>query len=135
MLCNYGLLLGRSVISKGSIVDMSVRNRRARNLSVSLIFGLGLGLAACSDSGKISEKDYGHKWPFTVASGTLECVDPGTLLFHADGKTYGLYNVMAADGGNYLPINDIRRDNPAVPLMKMSLAPIIEVGLGLCKEP
>jgi len=110
-------------------------NSIRRAASLVLIFGLGTVLAACSDSSEISEKEYGHKWPFTVKSGKLECIDPGTVLFHSGGQTYGLYNVMAADGGNYLPINDITRPNPAVPLMKMSLSPLIEEGLALCKVP
>ena len=113
----------------------SVRPFLGAVLTFGLPLVLTLALAACSDSNEISEKEYGHSWPFTVASGKLECIDPGTLIFHSGGKAYGLYNVMADGGGNYLPINDIRSDSLAVPFMKMDLGPIIREGMALCKEP
>jgi len=124
---------GGASIYQGRFETMTETIRRTASLALTL--GLGLALAACSDSSEVSEKDFGHKWPFTVASGTLECIDPGTLIFHTGGEAYGLYNVMVTDGDKYLPIDSIRRDNPAVPLMKMSLTPIIEEGMALCKEP
>jgi hypothetical protein len=70
------------------------------------------------------------KWPFTVASGLLECKPGRVVVFHTGGTTYGVNGLAAA---RYRSINPIGRSDPTIPGTKISVGPVIDRGLSLCR--
>jgi len=97
-------------------------------------------LNACSKPGtEITEKEYGEKWPFTVASGRLECKGQA-VIFHTGGKSYAVNGVAKQKA--YTAIDPIWKEDPRMKKMfgdqvdfipKVSIGPIIDAGLLLCK--
>jgi hypothetical protein len=73
----------------------------------------------------VTRKEYGNKWPFTVAFGELSCSPPGIVTLWANEKTYAL-NELANSRG-YAKIDEILK-NPQVDTI-----PIISKGLALCQ--
>ena len=56
------------------------------------IFVTGLACVACggpSNERLLTEEDFGDDWPFTVAAGTVRCVQ-NAVTFDADGVTYAV---------------------------------------------
>ena len=104
--------------------------------SIAALVILSFVFVACSDDSnrgeEISEKDYGDKWPFTVASGRVECIAPSKVVFHANGKTYAV-NGMASGDKRFRDLREIWRDNPDPIFPKINIGPIIDKGLTLCK--
>ena len=113
-------------------------------------------LSACSQKPglEITKQQYGAKWPFTVASGQLECVNKA-VIFHAKGKSYALNDVAKKKG--FAPIEEIGKEDiamfkmaaaiaktehkPVAELIKtmklptqINIKPILERGLRLCKK-
>lgn len=123
---------------------------------VSNVFSLSLVffLSGCSKPGlELTKEQYGDKWPLTVSSGHIECKN-NAVIFHSDGKTYAVNGVARAQG--YSEINTIWKDDPAFFKMaaeiakakdstvdevlrglgsptKISIGPILDSGLKLCK--
>lgn len=81
---------------------------------------------------EISEVEYGDRWPFTVASGDLECVTPSKVIFRAGGRTYAVNGTAGADN-RFANIRPIWKDNPEIPGTKINIGPVINQGLTLCK--
>jgi Protein of unknown function (DUF2511) len=106
---------------------------RKTKLAVTSILAMAL-LAACDEASgiEISQAEFGDKWPFTVASGRLECVPPSKVIFHAGGTTYAV-NGMASSDKRYREIRPIWKDNPEIPGTKINIGPIIDRGFALCK--
>lgn len=77
----------------------------------------------------VSRSEFGNRWPLTVDSGEIECIDGFVLVFHHGGKTYQLNGAATARG--YPAINPIWRDDPSIPGTKISIAPLIKRGLTL----
>lgn len=101
--------------------------------------------ASAGGSVEISANEFGKKWPFTVASGKLMCADPGAVTFAANGKVYAV-NGLAKSNRKNAEIREIWKDDSEsahaqymlkqgrpdlVP--KISIAPIIDRGLILCR--
>lgn len=105
--------------------------RRGR---VILVLLLPLIAAACSSGPaagvEITRTEYAEGWPFTVERGELACVDDA-VVFTAGGTMYGVNG--AAVRGGYPDVDPIRRTSPVIPPLKVSLAPLIEDGLALCR--
>jgi len=79
-------------------------------------------------SGAIEEA----KWPFTV-KGTVKCIPPATVVFVAEtGTMYGLNGT--ATGQGYKPVDEIWKDDPAIPGAKVNVGSLIQEGLEKCKE-
>jgi hypothetical protein len=93
----------------------------------------------------ISAGEYGKEWPFTVSSGRLACSGAGAVTFTAKGKTYAVNGLAMSDHRNS-NIREIWKDDSEsehakymlkqgrpdlVP--KVSISPIINRGLKLCK--
>lgn len=85
----------------------------------------------------LESSQYTFYWPLTVERGKGECREPtgfrkGQAIFiTADGIAYGM-NSEAIDAG-YRPIVEITKPNPNLPGYTMSLNPILEPTLFLCK--
>jgi hypothetical protein len=73
----------------------------------------------------VTRKEYGNKWPFTVAFGELSCSPPGIVTLWANEKTYAL-NELANSRG-YTKIDEILKNPQA------DTIPIISKGLALCQ--
>ncbi|MEA1606137.1 DUF2511 domain-containing protein [Pseudomonas spirodelae] len=85
----------------------------------------------------ISADDYGDAWPFTVDEMHLSCF-PGDALVVADAETGVMYplNGTAKAKASALglePIDKVWRADPDIAGAKVSLGPVIEQGLPLCK--
>ena len=103
-----------------------------------LVAGLTLGLvvlAGCNDSGvAVSREDADFDWPFSVGEGTVECRHGGEVVFVSNGVTYsinGTADAFAQQRG-YRDVRPIWLDNAAIPGTKISIAPIIRIGLEIC---
>ena len=87
-------------------------------------------------AGAISKTTFAGTWPFSVESGVLQCNDQRHVLFVADGNTYAI-NGTARDamkaGAAYKDVNEIWLDNPQSAGAKISIQPVIDAGLALCK--
>lgn len=85
----------------------------------------------------ISAEDYGEAWPFTVEEMHLSCF-PGNALVVSDAETgvmYPLNGVANAEAAALAlePIEKVWRADPDIAGAKVSLGPVIEQGLPLCK--
>jgi len=93
----------------------------------------------------ISEGEYGKQWPFTVSSGQLSCSGAGAVTFTANGKTYAVNGLAKSDHKNSdiekiwksdsdsdLAKYVLKQGRPDL-VPKISIAPIIDRGLKLCK--
>lgn len=85
----------------------------------------------------ISAEDLGDAWPFTTDEMHLQCL-PGAAVVVSDAETgvmYPLNGTAKAKAGALAlePIDKVWRDNPAIPGTKVSVGPLIEQGLQLCK--
>jgi len=81
---------------------------------------------------RVTESEYGDKWPLTVDSGEIECIDDYFIVFHVtNGKTYALNGAATSRG--FPEIDPIWRDNPNLPGIKINIGPLIGRGLALCK--
>ena len=98
---------------------------------------LGLAGSAFAGQKSISKSSFNSKWPFTINQGILECreliLPTGRkipmVLFHANGKIYGVNGTAAA---RYQSIDEIWLDNPNIRGTKINVGPIIDEGLKLC---
>jgi len=105
---------------------------------VTLVFVVSM--SACSQPDvEVTEQEWGSKWPFTVSSGRLECKGQA-VIFHANGQSYAVNGVAKQRG--YASIDSIWREDPEMKQAlggkadvgpKVSVGPIIERGLSLCK--
>lgn len=77
------------------------------------------------DANRISRKDYGEKWPFTIDSAELSCTPPGIVTLWANDKTYALNDVAGSRG--YAKIDEISKGPQADTIS------FITKGLALCE--
>jgi hypothetical protein len=95
---------------------------------VGLILGFTSGWILLPDSVpegiKINQSEYGKRWPFATAQGSLRCEGAGAIILTVGGKDYAV-NGMAAN--RYPPIQ-ADTINPTT-----DIGPIISRGLTLCK--
>ncbi|MCE5322356.1 YebY family protein [bacterium] len=97
-------------------------------------------LTGCGSSGtKITQAEYGDKWPFTVNEGTLSCRETGRVVgttkmvevtFTANGITYAL-NGTAKQNNSYANVDSIWAKDTSLPGTKKDIGPIIDRGLAL----
>lgn len=110
-----------------------------------LLFTFAASLCAASAfaaSSTVSQNDMGAAWPLTVKSGVLACqpLDSGgrvqlVTFTAADGKTYAVNGTAKghAKSRGWLEIRPIWKDDPAIPGLKISIGPLIDRGLALCR--
>jgi hypothetical protein len=85
----------------------------------------------------ISADDYGAAWPFTVEEMHLSCF-PGNAVVVMDSETgvmYPLNGIAQAKASALVlePLDKLWRADPEIAGAKISLGPLIEQGLTLCK--
>ncbi len=83
------------------------------------------------DDDTINQEMLGSYWPFTVSSGSVDCVNGAGAVFESAGVTYQLNGPAKTLG--YAAIDPIWKDNPDIPGTKVSLATVIEMALDACK--
>jgi len=85
------------------------------------------------EPGTIARADLGDKWPFTVEAGIVRCIAPrNEIIFIAEGTPYAV-NGTAKSNPQYADIRPIWKDSPQIEGTKISLAPILNLGLSLCR--
>jgi hypothetical protein len=99
-------------------------------------------LPASANAGTtITKRELGTKWPFTVTSGQLECIKGQAVIFHANGKIYGVNGFAKSLG--YAAIDPIWRGDPEMKKLlagtgsfipKVDIGPVINKGLSLCNQ-
>jgi hypothetical protein len=93
-----------------------------------LILGFTSGLILFPDpvleGVNISQSEFGKRWPFATAQGSLRCEGAGAIILTVRGKDYAV-NGMA--GNRYPPIQAVTI-NP-----NSDIGPIISRGLTLCQ--
>lgn len=72
----------------------------------------------------------GMEWPLTADEGVLRC-ESGAVVIEVYGNDYAL-NGMARSLGRYRDLHDIWADDPEVEGLKISVGPLIDMGLTLC---
>lgn len=85
---------------------------------------------------KVTQAEYGDRWPFTVPEGTVRCsgtAGAGAVTFEAGGRTYAV-NGTARTQKTFPDIDPIWRDSPNGLGLKVSIGPIIDKGLSLCPK-
>lgn len=90
---------------------------------------------------KISKGQFSGDWPLTIDSGLLNCelssVSPNLQLvtFTSNGKTYALNSTARGQSKNrgWLEVNQVWKENTSIPSTKVSIGPLIDRGLALCK--
>lgn len=94
-----------------------------------------LFFSACKGKGvDISADTVDFPWPFTVASGRVECQDGQAVVFISNGITYslnGLADSRAATRG-YSDLKPIWKADPAIPGMRINIGPVVDLGLSKC---
>ena len=118
--------------------DCSAQRPGLAVLAVLTILAVGCGSSAGGGGGggdassvQLSADQYGSKWPLTVKEGTLRCEGVQSVVFEANGSSYGV-NGSALDQG-FKDIHPIWKDDPALKGLKISISPLINRGLALCR--
>jgi hypothetical protein len=115
------------------ILVMNEKRPKLLFFSIVLILGFSFNVFAGS-SIKIQVKDFPNNWPFTVSEGILRC-DKQAIIFVSNGETYAVNGIARAIGikKGWKEIDKIWKEDPKIRNLKMSLSPIIDRGLDLCK--
>ena len=80
----------------------------------------------------VTQDELGDRWPFTVASGYVDCIQDDTPVFRSSTRTYGLTGYGTTNLG--LPeIDPIWKDNPNIAGVKISLTPITNLARQQCE--
>ncbi|WP_081194874.1 DUF2511 domain-containing protein [Halomonas sp. BC1] len=88
-------------------------------------------VSGCSQSGQqVSASEYGEKWPFTVQSGRLDCVQGRAAIFIVGDKKYQLNGFAQSKG--YQSITPIWRNNPDIPGAKINIGEMTKLALEQC---
>jgi len=105
--------------------------RCSLNIAVTLVSAL----ATFGAEQKISKKELGNAWPFTVDEGGLACEGSkgfGAVTFQAKGVTYAV-NGTAMSRRRGVDIDRIWASDPSGLVPKKNIGAVIERGLKLCK--
>jgi hypothetical protein len=106
-------------------------------ISVVALAMLASGVCGAQEkSQKVSSKDYGDAWPFTVDSVDLLCFGPSpkALARTSDGTVYALSGSarsQAKDRG-WSDGQEITKPNPTMPSIKMDYSDIVQRAQALC---
>lgn len=87
---------------------------------------------APTDRRTVRKEDYGDAWPFTVESGVVRCVAPRNEVVFSSGGTAYAVNGTAKANDLYADIGSIWKDDPTIAGAKVSIGPILDLGLSLC---
>ena len=106
-------------------------------LSVAVLAMLASGVCVTKEKiQKVSSKDYGDAWPFTVDSVDLLCLGPSpkALARTSDGTVYALSGSARSQAKNrgWSDGQDITKPNPTMPSIKMDYSDIVQRAQALC---
>jgi hypothetical protein len=90
----------------------------------------------CVNCKEISKNQFGNNWPLTIEKGYLSCNNGRCVTLRYEGKIYGLNGVAKTfykNDPDYADINEIWANDTNMYGLKMSIAPLIEEGLKMCK--
>lgn len=101
------------------------------------VAGLFSSVVLAAQQDLISAEDLGDAWPFTFEEGYVACHagNAVTVMDAESGRMYPL-NGPAKGKASALglePLESVWRDNPEIAGTKVSVGPVIEQGLGLCR--
>jgi hypothetical protein len=91
---------------------------------------------AATPTGYVTRETLGDDWPLTVDDGRLACNAQGHVTLASAGVTYAVNGTAKGaieSGAPYQPIDTIWRDDPNVAGLKVSLQPLLDIGLSLCR--
>ena len=87
----------------------------------------------------VSSEDFGDAWPFTVDRVDLMCVGPSpkALARTVDGTLYALNGSARtqAKGHGWADGQDITKQNPSIPAIKMDYSNFVVLAQELCPKP
>lgn len=92
-------------------------------------------------AGAVSRAEFGDKWPLSVESGEMRCVNRtapgyGQVVFISGGVTYAINGTArtaaAKNGWVDLSTSPIWLNNPSIPGAKIDISPLLNRGLALC---
>ncbi len=84
---------------------------------------------------KVTKREIGKSWPFTVNEGVLACDGSkgfGAVTFRASGVTYAV-NGIAMGRKRYADVDKIWEADPSGHAPRKNIGEIIDRGLKLCK--
>ena len=122
---------------------LHVNNYRAtRRYVCALAMAIPILIAlACGNGGdgrEVTEEEFGEDWPFTVASGSVDCNNLSNGLrvavFRSGSVTYALNGTATAraEDQGYEDVMKIWRDDPDYEGLKINIGPILDLALGEC---
>lgn len=105
-----------------------------RKILLGLVLVSPLALAAPPKL--ISAQDLGGDWPFVPQEMHLQCL-AGNAVVVTDPETGRMYGVNGAASGKARqlgldPLEQVWAENVAIPGTKLSLGPVIKIGIKLC---
>jgi len=114
-----------------------MNNKMLPVVVVSMLMAATAFTAAASGIALINEDQFGADWPFTKSEMHLSCL-PGNAVVVMDVDTAAMYPVngpanQQAKRRGMEPLNNVWRDNPEIAGTKVSISPVLERGLRLCK--
>jgi hypothetical protein len=90
-------------------------------------------------SREVNRATWEGEWPLTIAGGVLQLRDGHHVVLVAKQKVYAVNGAAKGarhfflDRPRYVPIDKVWRDDPQVPGLKVSVGPLIAMGLALGK--
>lgn len=123
--------------------------KRAAKLSTFVVICI-ISTGAMAGKKKINNSEFGDKWPFTVSEGILKCSKRMITFTTKDGVTYGVNGTAKNFGHPAIEpiwkvdtamleelakafnktVDEVIGDDPPI---RISIGPIIKVGLELCE--
>lgn len=88
-------------------------------------------------SRKVNRAMWSGEWPLTIDGGVLQLRTGNRVVLVTKKEVYGVNGPAKAerhfilDKPRYVPIDEVWRDDPRVPGLKISLTPLILMGLAL----
>lgn len=88
-------------------------------------------------SRKVNRTMWQGEWPLTIDGGVLQLRTGNRVVLVTKKKVYAVNGPAKAerhfllDQPRYTPIDEVWRDDPRVPGLKISIGPLIAMGLGL----
>ena len=78
---------------------------------------------------RVTQEQFGDRWPLTVDAGEIECIDGFLLVFHYEDATYALNGAAISRG--YPEIDPIWKDRADGIAPKENIGPLLKAGRAL----
>lgn len=101
--------------------------------SLCLTFAALLGCSAGNQSVKVTQSEYGDRWPFTVTEGELDCLNRADVVLRVNGEVYAINGTARNKTAEYKDLGEIWRDQPDHSEGKVPIpSEMIERGRAIC---